>query len=137
MASLLSGCPGGQPPSDANNSPVAAPGDPASVTAAIMSHFIPVVNQRMTEYRQVTFQPGDQVEVSAGTCVDVGGNYPVMRRYVDPQAPDSERPYSGRIWIPGVTPGLVRIGGWLGTFKVPDSLSDPGQSYLRPAALLG
>jgi hypothetical protein len=75
--------------------------------------FTPVVNQRMTPYAGLSFHPGDAITIQAGGCVDVGGGNR-YRRYVDAGGADSDRFYHGRIWIPGVTPGLVRIAGWVG-----------------------
>lgn len=56
----------------------------------------------------ITFEPGDEVIVHAGGCVNVGGND--WRDYVAPIGRNSERLYHGRIDIPGATAGLVRIG---------------------------
>jgi hypothetical protein len=56
----------------------------------------------------ITFQPGDEVIVHAGGCVNVGGGD--WRDYVAPSGKNSERLYHGRINIPGATAGLVRIG---------------------------
>ncbi len=56
----------------------------------------------------ITFQPGDEVIVHAGGCVNVGGND--QRDYVAPAGRNSDRLYHGRINIPGATAGLVRIG---------------------------
>src|SRR5207248_5024088 len=56
----------------------------------------------------ITFQPGDEVIVHAGGCVNVGGGD--WRDYVAPAGRQSDRLYHGRINIPGATAGLVRIG---------------------------
>src|SRR5262249_13050214 len=69
----------------------------------------PNIKQRMTEYKQITFQPGDVVVIEAGGCCQTGGVGKTWKRYVDPQGPDAERLYHGLIWIPGATNGLVRL----------------------------
>jgi hypothetical protein len=56
----------------------------------------------------ITFQPGDEVIVHAGGCVNVGGGD--WRDYVAPSGRESDRLFHGRINIPGATAGLVRIG---------------------------
>lgn len=56
----------------------------------------------------ITFQPGDEVIVQAGGCVNVGGGD--LRDYVAPKGKKSDRLYHGRINIPGATAGFVRIG---------------------------
>src|SRR5712692_574853 len=68
----------------------------------------PVVQQRLTEYRRMTFQPGDIIRINAGGCVQTGGRGLTWKHYVAPKGPNSSRLYHGLIWIPGVTPGLVR-----------------------------
>jgi hypothetical protein len=78
----------------------------------------PTVTQRMTEYRQVRFQPGDTVVVQAGGCVQTGGSGRTWKRYVDPTGPDSDRSYHGMIWIPGVTSSLVPISSLVGSKHV-------------------
>jgi hypothetical protein len=78
----------------------------------------PNVRQSQTEYPQIDFEPGDQVLVEAGGCVNIGGNGRRMKRYVDP-ASDSDL-YHGLIHIPGVTPGMERFPAFLNrTFTVP------------------
>lgn len=56
----------------------------------------------------ITFEPGDEVIVHAGGCVNVGGGD--LREYVRPRGKNAGRLYHGRINIPGATAGLVRIG---------------------------
>jgi len=56
----------------------------------------------------ITFNPGDEVIVHAGGCVNVGGGD--WRDFVAPAGKNSDRLYHGRINIPGATAGLVRIG---------------------------
>src|SRR4051794_23874598 len=62
----------------------------------------PIVNQRLTEYRDITFQPGDVVTVNAGGCVQTGGHGKTWKRYVNPSGDNADRLYHGLIWIPGV-----------------------------------
>jgi hypothetical protein len=91
----------------------------------------PNVKQRMTAYPQIRFQPGDRVTINAGGCAQTGGSGATWKRYVDPQGPNADRLYHGLIWIPGATPGLVRIAS---VISRPQSIPlgiDPAQSYLR------
>ena len=74
----------------------------------------PLVTQRLTEYRDVTFQPGDVVTVNAGGCVQTGGRGRTWKRYVNPSGDNADRLYHGLIWIPGVMGGLARVQGWIG-----------------------
>jgi hypothetical protein len=65
----------------------------------------PDVAKQLTDYRDVTFSPGDEVLVSAGGCVDVArkpGKHD-WRRYVDPQGGNTDRYFHGLIWIPGAS----------------------------------
>jgi len=91
----------------------------------------PIVNQRLTEYRSVTFQPGDTVTVRAGGCVQTGGHGLTWKRYVNPSGANSDRLYHGLIWIPGVMGGPLRVQGWIGRpLSVPPGVS-PAQAFLR------
>jgi hypothetical protein len=69
----------------------------------------PNVKQKQTEYRQITFVPGDTISIDAGGCVQTGGSGLTWKRYVNPAGPNSDHLYHGLISIPGVTNGLVRI----------------------------
>ncbi len=90
----------------------------------------PNVKQRITAYPTIRFQPRDIVSVTAEGCVQRGGRGLTWARYVNPQGPNSYRLYSGLIDIPGVTPGLVRIGGWINrTFIIPPN-TNPDLLYL-------
>src|SRR5229473_7195282 len=90
----------------------------------------PTVTRRMTEYRDVTFAPGDVVTVSGGGCVQTGGVGDTWKRYIDPQA-NSGTLYHGEILIPGITAGLDRIQRYINTpMRVPTGI-DPSQLYLR------
>lgn len=55
-------------------------------------------------YGQILIQPGDTVYVGAGGCVQTGGSGKTWKRYVDPQGPNSDRLYHGRIGLPGLGP---------------------------------
>lgn len=91
----------------------------------------PIVNQRLTEYRSVTFQPGDVVTIAAGGCVQTGGHGRTWKRYVNPSGDNSDRLYHGLIWIPGVMGGPVRVQGWVGRpLTVPPGVL-PAQAFLR------
>lgn len=83
----------------------------------------PVVNQRITEYRDITFEPGDMVTIEAGGCVQTGGSGKTWKRYVDPQGPNSDRLYHGLLWIPGINGGLQRLEGMVGrTYSIPQHI---------------
>lgn len=91
----------------------------------------PIVNQRMTEYRSVTFQTGDTVTVRAGGCVQTGGHGRTWKRYVNPSGDNSDRLYHGLIWIPGAMGGLVRVQGWVNRpIAIPAGVT-PAQGFLR------
>jgi len=91
----------------------------------------PIVNQRLTEYRSITFQPGDTVMVRAGGCVQTGGHGRTWKRYVNPSGANSDRLYHGLIWIPGVMGGLVRLQGWVDRpLTVPPGVN-PSLLFLR------
>jgi len=77
----------------------------------------PIVNQPVAEYADIEIQPGDEIVVDAGGCVQTGGGVlsgRTWKRYVAPGGEAADRLYHGLIFIPAVTPGLVRIGGVLG-----------------------
>lgn len=89
----------------------------------------PNVNQHETPYPQYTFRAGDRVRVSAGGCVQSGGQGKTWKRYVNPEGPNADRLYHGLISIPGATGGLVRIEGVNGREMVVSSI-DPSRSFL-------
>jgi hypothetical protein len=74
----------------------------------------PIVSKPQQPYPQVVFQPGDQIVVNAGGCVQTGGWGDTWKLYVDPRGPDSDVKYWGTISIPGGTPGFVRIRDVIG-----------------------
>ncbi|MGI8745185.1 MAG: hypothetical protein ACR2NN_21955 [Bryobacteraceae bacterium] len=91
----------------------------------------PNVTQRVTDYRQINFRPGDRVSVTAGGCVQTGGSGPTWKRYVNPSGPNSNRMYWGTISIPGATTGLVRFSDVLGrSLTVPTGIAD-SDLYLK------
>ncbi len=69
----------------------------------------PNIQRRVSDYPNITFQPGDFVTVDAGGCAQTGGHGKTWKRYVDPQGPNADRLYHGLISIPGLTHGLVRL----------------------------
>jgi len=95
----------------------------------------PGVNNPITEYPSITFQPGDQVYVTAGGCVQTGGSGSTWKRYVNPSGDNADRLYHGRIWIPGATMGLETIGSVINrspvTVATPPPGANPSEMYLR------
>src|SRR5689334_8853321 len=88
------------------------------------------LDQRLTEYRDIVFQPGDQIVINAGGCVNTGSHGP--RRFVDPSGSESMRLYHGLIWIPGATPGLVHLQGWQNrALAIPANFPADGRLFLR------
>jgi hypothetical protein len=71
----------------------------------------PAVTAPVHEYPDILFQAGDRIFLDAGGCVQTGGAGKTWKRYVDPSGEAADRLYHGLVFIPGVTPGLVRIGG--------------------------
>lgn len=93
----------------------------------------PNVRQRLTDYANYQFQPGDTVTLDAGGCVQTAGKDIEYNDYVHSYRPDSERLHHGLVWIPGVTPGLVRLEGWIHRpLLIPlNSGIDPSELHLR------
>lgn len=89
---------------------------PPGVQPRVYLIAMPNVRQYMTEYRSITFNPGDTVLIRAGGCVNPGVTIsfppiPPSRRYVDP-IDKNNNPVDGLyglINIPGVTNGLQPI----------------------------
>ena len=69
----------------------------------------PDVTRPDTPYPSISFKQYDEVTVLAGGCVQTGGSGNTWKRYVDPLGDDSDRLYHGKIDIPGLTGGPVRI----------------------------
>jgi hypothetical protein len=64
----------------------------------------PEVRQRLTEYPEIVFYPGESVLISARGCVNVKGEGKRgndWRRYVDPEGTDTDRSFHGTVWVPG------------------------------------
>ena len=91
----------------------------------------PPVDRRVTEIPAIRFQPGDRVTIDAGGCVSTGSLPLNWKRYVDPESLDPQRWFHGRIWIPGATPGLVRLAGWMGKPLLVRPGADTEQLFLR------
>jgi hypothetical protein len=81
----------------------------SSQTVWRISH--PNVRQAVTSYPSIKFLPGDSVSIDAGGCVQTGGHGKTWKRYVNPSGDNSDHLYHGKVSIPGVTNGLVRIQG--------------------------
>jgi hypothetical protein len=99
----------------------------------------PTVTQPTTAYQQIQFHPGDEIEVTAGGCVQTSNHGSSWKSYTLPLGENAARFYSGTIMIPGVIPsgaqGYERIGGWMGkALRVPTSLPPtirPSDLYLN------
>jgi len=64
----------------------------------------PEVRQRLTEYPEIVFNPGESVLISAHGCVNVKGagkKGDDWRRYVDPEGTHTDRSFHGTVWVPG------------------------------------
>jgi len=97
-------------------------------------HFIPEPNvrQRMTEYPDIRFHPGDRITVEAGGCVQTGGSGRTWKRYVDPGGDNTSYLYHGLLWIPGATLPLQRMRNCnRRTFEIPLDVNRPENLYLR------
>ncbi|PYX30482.1 MAG: hypothetical protein DMG80_12150 [Acidobacteria bacterium] len=69
----------------------------------------PNPTKRSVDYRQITFQPDDDVTIAAGGCVQSGGTGSTWHRYVNPSGGDADKLYHGLITIPFATGSLERI----------------------------
>jgi hypothetical protein len=72
-------------------------------------------------YNQIGITGGDTILVSAGGCVQTGGHGLTWKRYVDPQGPNSDRLYHGRITLPG-----------LHEMRIEDFMNQYGGTWLAP-----
>jgi hypothetical protein len=69
----------------------------------------PNVNQRVSTYPEIQFQPGDTVQINnAGGCCQTGGIGATWKRGVNPSGPNSGALYHGLMRVPGMQ-GLVRV----------------------------
>jgi len=85
-----------------------------------------------TDYPSVTFQPGDNVTIRAGGCVQSGGHGDTWHRYVNPSGPDTPRLYHGLITIPYATGTLDHIQRhWNQTVHVADAVPPGARIHLQ------
>jgi hypothetical protein len=96
----------------------------------------PNVKQGVTPYPQILFQPGDQVRVGAGGCVQMGGWGDSWKRYVDP-LPADRGLYHGLVLIPGAIGRLpasvdnaARILIVRGTTFTVQGITEPRKAHL-------
>jgi len=96
----------------------------------------PNVKQGVTPYPQILFQPGDQVRVGAGGCVQMGGWGDSWKRYVDP-LPADRGLYHGLVLIPGAIGHLpasvdnaARILIVRGTTFTVQGITEPRKAHL-------
>lgn len=61
----------------------------------------------LSVYPQVRFRAGQHILIQAGGCVQTGGHGLTWKSYVDSAGLNSS--YHGLIYIPGLTPGPVRL----------------------------
>ncbi len=94
---------------------------------------IAVENYGFKPHPNIKFQPGDSVTIEAGGCVQTGGSGKTWKSYVKPLGPNSDKYYSGTIWIPGAiggqAPNVTRIKDALGTWGIPATAA-PANLYL-------
>ncbi len=94
---------------------------------------IAVENYGFKPHTDIKFQPGDGVTIEAGGCVQTGGSGKTWKSYVKPLGPNSDKYYSGTIWIPGAigaqAPNVTWIKDGLGTWGIPASAT-PANLYL-------
>jgi hypothetical protein len=87
---------------------------------------------RSTDYPSITFQPGDNVTIRSGGCVQSGGAGDTWHRYVNPSGPNADRLYHGLITIPFATGTLDRIlTHWNRTVHVADSVPPGARIHLQ------
>jgi hypothetical protein len=99
----------------------------------------PTVNQPTTSYPQIQFHPSDEIEITAGGCVQTSHHDNSWKSYTQPLGQNAANLYSGTIMIPTVIPpganGFQRIGGWIGkSLSIPTTLPPtihPADLYLR------
>lgn len=72
-------------------------------------------------YDQIGITAGDTILVSAGGCVQTGGHGLTWKRYVDPQGPNSDKLYHGRLTLPG-----------LPDMRIDDFLNRYGGTWVAP-----
>jgi hypothetical protein len=88
---------------------------------------VAVENYGFKPHTDIKFQPGDGVTIEAGGCVQTGGSGKTWKSYVNPLGPNSDKYYSGTIWIPGAiggqAPNVTRIKDALGPWGIPPATS--------------
>lgn len=111
---------------------------PPGVQPRVYLIAMPNVRQHKTEYRSITFTPGDSVKITAGGCVNPGvaisfPPIPPSRRYVDPIDKNGNpvKGLYGLINIPGAINGLQPIKNYNNkTIQIPKSGVNPASLYL-------
>jgi len=110
---------------------ISHPPPPAGVDAVVRIDR-PNPKARSTEYASITFQPGDNVTIHAGGCVQSGGHGNTWHRYVNPSGPDADKLYHGLITIPFATGVLDRIlAHWNQTVHVADNVPAGARIHLQ------
>src|SRR5262249_25052390 len=85
----------------------ASNGDACTITSTDPTHLRidqPFVAGPSFEYHSIVFQPGDEITLTAGGCVQTGGIGSTWKRFVDPTGSNSGFPgglYWGWVTIPG------------------------------------
>ena len=110
---------------------ISHPPPPAGVDAIVRIDR-PNPKARSTEYPSITFQPGDNVTIHAGGCVQSGGSGNTWHRYVNPSGPNAESLYHGLITIPFATGVLDRVlAHWNRTVHVADNAPAGARIHLQ------
>jgi hypothetical protein len=94
----------------------------------------PTPSRIRPDYPSVTFEPGDNVTIRAGGCVQSGGwgDTWTWHRYVNPSGPDTPRLYHGLITIPYATGTLDHIQThWNQTVHVADAVPQGARIHLQ------
>lgn len=68
----------------------------------------PYVQGPGIEYPEILLDPGDQITIAAGGCVQTGGRGKTWKRYLDPSGDNSYHLYWGTILIPGLVESVSR-----------------------------
>ncbi|HVU98694.1 MAG TPA: hypothetical protein VHE34_25905 [Puia sp.] len=73
----------------------------------------PNVKRPSEPFTQIRFQKDDEIYITAGGCAQTGGSGKTWKRYVHPSGDNSAYYYFGKLQIPSVTSGLVRMEQFL------------------------
>src|SRR4051794_7907639 len=93
----------------------------------------PTVTQNLTSYPQVQLFARQRVVIDAGGCVQTGGRGLTWKSYVDTAQRNSS--YHGLIYIPSVTPGMVRLNSVIGTtVTIPQDTSSSSDTRMTCSA---